>query len=56
MTNNEPRYHLTATGVFDRWENKMIEVKNIIMGHECAYDLPKSLLVSSMIKEINVRQ
>jgi hypothetical protein len=40
FVHREPRYYLMKTHVFDRWENKEIDCKDMIIGHECAYFVP----------------
>ncbi len=38
--NKEPRYHVMSTGVVDRWENKIIDALDMIVGHQCTWSLP----------------
>lgn len=45
----EPRYHLLKDCVFDRWENKEIDCKDMIIGHECAYIVPERFVPDERI-------
>ena len=36
----EPRYHVYKTYILDKWENKVIEFEDMIIGHQCSYELP----------------
>jgi len=40
MVNKEPRYHIISAGVVDRWENKIIDALDMIVGHDCSWSLP----------------
>ena len=37
--NKEPRYHIISAGVVDRWENKVIDALDMIVGHDYSWSL-----------------
>ena len=49
FVHREPRYFLLKTHVFDRWENKEIDCKDMIIGHECAYYVPSGFVPDERI-------
>lgn len=48
----EPRYHILKNCVFDRWEQKKIDFKDMKVGHECAYIIPKRYVLTEQEKKI----
>jgi hypothetical protein len=42
--NKEPRYHILSSGVVDRWEGKIIDALEMIVGHDCTWSLPARFL------------
>lgn len=44
FTKDEPRYHIISTGVVDRWENKIIDALDMIVGHGCSWSLPERFI------------
>jgi hypothetical protein len=43
---DEPRYHVYATHVLDKWENKNIDCRDMILGHNCSYELTSRYIPS----------
>ena len=37
----EPRYTMQKIGFYDNWENKLIDAKDLIIGHECTWIMPE---------------
>lgn len=38
--NKEPRYYLLKDHVLDTWEDKKIDCKDMLPGHDCSYVIP----------------
>lgn len=46
-TKVEPRYHVSQTCLWDNWEGKEIDFKDMVLGHDCSYDLAPRFVQSN---------